>query len=393
MNKETLFKVLADTIEQVTLKRIVLSRSRDKSTLKADAKLVMLKKGMFLQIAVYSADGKVHHTNVPAADGAQAVLDLFLENFRQINILAQGGECQALQKSDGTVSVNNKIKSASAAPQEIAGHNAEKQYILQKVPTPFLEKLGIMDKNGRVYDKRMAKFRQINRFLEMVRDMLARLDVEGEIVIYDLCCGKGYLTFAVYHYITNILGKTVHMYGVDRKADVMKTCADVAMELGFENLHFICDDIENVRPKRKVDIVMALHACDIATDIALAHAVKWNARGILSAPCCQHELAGQINPEAVGGLLRQPLLRYRFAQLATDALRVQVLEICGYFVQAVEFTDPDDTDKNLMIRAVKKSAPTPPKKRQELLDEYLAQLSSLGVSPTLANLLHDKLNG
>ena len=270
-------------------------------------------------------------------------------------------------------------------------HDRKAKYILAEEPTLFLHRLDIMDERGRVYDKRRAKFRQINRFLEMVRDALEKVDDLSRLCVYDLCCGKAYLTFAVYHYLVNIRGLHAAVYGVDLKKDVIAKCAAIAEECGFDGLHFGCGSIEEIKPDQRVDVVLALHACDTATDVALANAVKWNAKIILCAPCCQHELSNQIKPDALGQFLKQPLIRYRFAQLATDALRCQILEICGYHVQAVEFIDPDETDKNLMIKAIRKNGPLPAARRKALLDDYLQKTALLGVSPTIATLLQDRI--
>ncbi len=395
MSKHIVSGLISEAIENMSLKKIVFSRPVKKSegAQRADARLIMLKSGLHLQIARYMKDGKALFENFSPDDAADEALKL-LNEFRQINIITTAGECQAAAKGGEIKIVFNRISAGeSAAPVQVRAHDEKKEYIIPEEPIPFLIKLGIMNEAGRVYDKRRAKFRQINRFLEYLRDTLEKLDHQGEICIYDLCCGKGYLTFAAYYYISEIMGLKVSAFGADLKEDVISECSQIAKDCGYENLRFSCEDIAHIKPSRKVDVVMALHACDTASDIALAHAVKWNAGAILSAPCCQHELAAQMEGRPADGdsILKQRLLRYRFAQLLTDALRCSVLEICGYGVQAVEFVDPDETDKNLMIRAIKKKRPEKEAKLEQMKESLRAELARHNVSPSLVVMLQEKL--
>jgi len=392
MTPEALKAVLQEQIDGLAIKKIVFSRPTDKSVLRADARLIMLKSGLNLQVATYMADGKALHRNIPSKGCADQVYKFFEEGFRQMNIITSGGDIQAMLSKSGQLSTAGKIEKAlEKAESNIGGNDKKRGYIIEEKPTPFLEKLGVMDKNGRVFDKKRAKFRQINKFLEIVGDTVSRIDHDGSICVYDLCCGKGYLTFALYHYLKNILGLDARVYGVDLKGDVIEKCGAWAEELGFEGLTFICDNIENIRPKNRVDMVVALHACDIATDIAIAHAVKWNSQALLSAPCCQHELSKQMKADVLDGMFRQNILRYRFAQLATDTLRCELLECCSYSVTAMEFIDPDETDKNLMIKALRQKKPLSADKVKNMVDQYKKRIDALGVSPTLFALLRDRL--
>lgn len=391
MDRNQVHALVGKILDSGAFKRAVLSRPKDKETVRGDARLMMLKGGQMLQLATYKADGKALHKNVPQSDAPKALIALLCEQFRQLNLVTTAGDCQIMAGGENEFRVVNHVKLDQAQQVFVQAHDSKKAYILAEKPTPFLHLLGVMDERGRVYDKKRAKFRQINRFLEYVRDVVDKLPDKSDLCVYDLCCGKAYLTFALYHYLVNLRGFQASVYGIDLKADVVAHCSEIAQKVGFENLHFACGDIESVKPAKRVDMVVALHACDIATDIALAHAVKWNAQVILSAPCCQHELAGQMRADALDGLLRQPLLRYRMAQLLTDALRVQLLEACGYAVAAVEFIDPDETDKNLLIRAVRTGKILPRAKREALMESYLSNTARFGVSPTLAVLLRDRL--
>ena len=210
--------------------------------------------------------------------------------------------------------------------------------------------LGISDANGRIYDKKQLKFRQINRFVEMIRDVESNLP-KNEITICDLCCGKSYLSFAVYHYFANVLGYRVSMTGVDLKPDVVEYCSDVAKKLGFDGLRFVCGDINDFVADKSPDLVVSLHACDTATDIVLDKAMKWEAKVILSTPCCHHELNHTLKCAPLSFIAEHSMLRQKFCDAATDALRLKLLEANGYRTAALELVE--DAPKNIMLRAVR----------------------------------------
>jgi hypothetical protein len=215
--------------------------------------------------------------------------------------------------------------------------------------------LEISDKNGRIHEKKQAKFRQINRFLEHIRDVLKYLP-EGDIRICDLCCGKSYLSFAVYHYFANVLGRKVNMTGVDLKRDVIEYCSDVAKKLGFDGLEFVWGDINKYETDKLPDLVISLHACDIATDIVLEKAAEWGTPVILSTPCCHHELNHKLNCPELSFIAKYSMLRQKLCDAATDAMRLKRLEAFGYTTDALELIDPEDTPKNIMLRAIKKKS-------------------------------------
>ena len=241
-----------------------------------------------------------------------------------------------------------------------------------------------MTKDGKIVNSRYDKFRQINRFLEFIEDILPKLDRSRESVILDFGCGKSYLTFAMYYYLKELKGYPVRIIGLDLKKDVIEKCNGLAVKYGYEKLAFYTGDIASFEGVDQVDMVVTLHACDTATDFALEKAVRWGAKVILSVPCCQHELNGQMENELLEPVLQYGIIRERMAALFTDALRARILECCGYRVQILEFIDMEHTPKNLLIRAVKQGGPR--KDREELQ----AVLDFLHAEPTLYRLLMEQ---
>ena len=232
--------------------------------------------------------------------------------------------------------------------------------------------LEVSDKNGRVYDKKQAKFRQINRFLELIRDVEGYLpDNDEELRICDLCCGKSYLSFAVYHYFAIIKGRRVKMTGVDLKSDVIEYCSSVAKKLSFDGLEFLCSDVNLYDTDDHVNMVISLHACDIATDIVLDKAIKWDADLILSTPCCHHDLNKKLNCSPLDFIGDYSMLRQKLCDAATDALRLKLLEANGYETAALELIDPEETPKNIMLRGIKKKGfDKNSEKAHRLMEEY-----------------------
>ena len=233
--------------------------------------------------------------------------------------------------------------------------------------------LDVSDENGRVYDRKQAKFRQINRFLELVEELYPTLTQEGELTVYDLCSGKSYLGFAVYYYLTAIKGRRVNMLSVDLKRDVVLSCEALAREMGFTGMRFLVEDIRNLPLTERVDMVVSLHACDIATDIVLSSAVRLGARVILSTPCCHSYLKDRIKCDALSFVTGYPHLKNKLSEALTDALRVGMLRKEGYTVTVAELVDPENTPKNTLIRAVKKTITDTERKR--LAEEYETALS------------------
>lgn len=265
------------------------------------------------------------------------------------------------RQADGGVLVSKKGKhTVKIKPHEvkenakILSHNRVKQYILpQGKPVPFLVDLGVMTREGRVREAAYDKYRQINRFLEFIQDVLPKLPEDREITIVDFGCGKSYLTFAMYYFFRELKGYQVKIIGLDLKEDVIRRCSRLAEEYGYDNLQFLQGDIAGYEGLEKADMVVTLHACDTATDFALAKAVQWDAKVILSVPCCQHELNGKIRNDLLAPVLKYGILKERMSALITDGIRANLLESAGYSVQILEFIDMEHTPKNLLIRAVK----------------------------------------
>ena len=265
------------------------------------------------------------------------------------------------RQADGGVLVSKKGKhTVKIKPHEvkentkILSHNRVKQYILpQGKPVPFLVDLGVMTREGRVREAAYDKYRQINRFLEFIQDVLPKLPKDRKITIVDFGCGKSYLTFAMYYFFRELKGYQVKIIGLDLKEDVIRRCSRLAEEYGYDNLQFLQGDIAGYEGLEKADMVVTLHACDTATDFALAKAVQWDAKVILSVPCCQHELNGKIRNDLLAPVLKYGILKERMSALITDGIRANLLESAGYSVQILEFIDMEHTPKNLLIRAVK----------------------------------------
>ena len=283
------------------------------------------------------------------------------------------------------------IKQKHHAPKEkvqIQAHNRVKQYILREgVPVPFLIDLGVMNEQGKIVHARYDKFRQINRFLEFIEDILPRLSRDREVTILDFGCGKSYLTFAMYYYLRELKGYDVNIIGLDLKTDVIEKCNSLAGRYGYEKLHFYHGDIADYEGVSSVDMVVTLHACDTATDYALAKAVEWGAEVILSVPCCQHEINKQIKNEMLEPVLRYGILKERMSALITDAVRANLLESKGYETQILEFIDMEHMPKNLLIRAVRTGKKSDISSTQDML-------TALNIHPTLNRLLNeDKQEG
>jgi len=377
----SLKEIICAVIETRALKKLVLSKPIDKNIKKTVGTLCTMRGSLYLTLESFLADGKAIHRNIAADEAADILEQMILTEYKQTNILCEGGECEVKISSKGKVFVSDKI--ASLESREVEGHNRKKNYILDREDAAeFLYKLGIADENGRILDKKRAKYRQINRFLEIVGDVYRKLPAEGELSVYDLCCGKSYLTFAVYWYLTAVKGRTVKMTGVDRKPDVMEFCKETAENLGFSGMEFFCADVNTFRPERPPHMVVSLHACDIATDMVLAFAVKNNAEVILSTPCCHHEMMSQLDYSPLSFVSDFSMTRQKLCDALTDALRAKRLQAEGYETDILELIDPEETPKNLLIRAFKKG-----KRREELCEEYRKICREMHIEPFLEKLL------
>ena len=310
-----------------------------------------------------------------------------LYNYKQTFLYTKTADHQILMTKKQQITLLNRPASKSTANLV---HNRMKQYALEEgKPIPFMVHLGLMTEKGKINPKKSDKFRQINRFLEMIDDILVHFDKNKKIHIVDFGCGKAYLTFALHYYLKFIKKLDVFIVGLDLKVDVIKSCQDLAIQLNYtKDLLFQLGDIRTYHNQQEMDMVIALHACDIATDAAIEKAVKWKAKVILCAPCCQHELYSQVNNAMLNPLLKHGILKERFAALATDALRAQLLEVVGYQTQVLEFIDMEHTPKNLLIRAVRK---TKVDNRQVEWQTYLKMKNELHVEPSLEKFLKQEL--
>jgi len=370
---EKLVLMIKRSIDGKTLKKLILSRPNEKSVLKSEIKRISDGSGEVLRAETFYADGKARHSIFSAAEAAEKIANIFISDYRQLNLITSGGDAESKISRSGKLYVSPSPK--EGAPVAPETHDREKKRILlPDTPCDFLIKLGITDKNGRVYDKKQAKYRQINRFLEYVEGITKNLPAEGTLRILDLCCGKSYLSFAVYYYFTEVLGREVDMIGADLKSDVIEYCKETANKLGYTGLKFICCDISTFQSEEPPHLVMSLHACNIATDIVLQTAARCGAKVILSTPCCHHELFERCDTSYEGwkgleGLIGQSMIRQKMCEAITDALRCRFLESEGYDVSATELTDPENTPKNLLIRAVAKKKFSEAE-RNRLKDEY-----------------------
>ena len=376
--------LLTYIFENQTLTGLTLSKCEDQTVLRTTGRLVKLKGGVFLALESFLTDGKAVHKNIPIRDASETLLKLIPAEYKQANIRTTGGDCEIKVSKKGKITVIDHIRKENAATASL-DHNREKQYILPAERcVDFLVELGVQDKNGRIFDKKRSKFRQINRFLEMVADIEHNIADSEELYILDLCCGKSYLSFAVYYYFTQIRGRRVVMDCVDLKQDVIAYCTEVAEKLGYSGLHFVAGDIRHFPIRRTPDLTVSLHACDIATDIVLAKGIDSGSKVILSTPCCHHEMMHQLKPTGNPSdlLLEHSILKQKFADAATDALRCKILQINGYDVAALELIDPEETPKNVLIRAVKIKKTNPQKIRQ-YKQEYEQLCQMLNIHPYL----------
>ena len=359
----------------------VLSAGRNKNGISKVKIRPIRLKGQICYQASATEGQKVLHKNYGRTELIEYVEKELAENFRQFQAQGAVTDGVVLVSKKGKMTIKQKHHEQKEKVQ-IQAHNRVKQYILKEgVPVPFLIDLGVMNDQGKIVHARYDKFRQINRFLEFIEDILPRLSREREVTILDFGCGKSYLTFAMYYYLRELKGYDVNIIGLDLKTDVIEKCNHLAVKYGYEKLHFYQGDIADYEGVSSVDMVVTLHACDTATDYALAKAVEWGAKVILSVPCCQHEVNRQIKNEVLEPVLKYGILKERMAALMTDGIRANLLESMGYETQILEFIDMEHTPKNLLIRAVKTGKPKDMKSTVQLMKE-------LHINPTLERLLY-----
>lgn len=329
------------------------NKSEDKAV-KVRIRPVILKNEIEYQVSEF-VGRKVLHSNHGAADVKKKIIDYMTEDFKQAQINMTDAAATILSSKSKTLTCKYK-KAGQLKVQRDLSHNRTKKYIIQEgKPVAFMIDLGVMGQDGKIIRIRYDKFRQINRFLEYIEDILPKLDKERELTIIDFGCGKSYLTFAMYYYLKELKGYNIRIIGLDLKADVIEHCNELRTRYGYDKLDFYVGDIATYKDVDKVDMVVTLHACDTATDYALAKAVKWGAEVILSVPCCQHEANRTIKSDILSPVMDYGILKERMAAIVTDAARAKLLTANGYDTQILEFIDMEHTPKNLLIRAVKSS--------------------------------------
>lgn len=377
-----------------TLIRVILSNPSSKDgVIKICARPMLKNKSLLFQIEEYTKT-QVFHKNLTAGDDGSYLTGKLSSDtssqtasFKNALVETQSFTANVLVSKKGTITIKKKMNASAKQPKISLSHNRKKKYILEEgIPVPFLIDLGVMTQNGNIVNAHYDKFRQINRFLEYIEDILPSLPTGRELRILDFGCGKSYLTFAIYYYLKVLKGYPVRITGLDLKEDVIRRCNELAVKYGYDKLEFLCGDIAYYDGCSQVDMVVTLHACDTATDYALAKAVGWGAKVILSVPCCQHELNKQMKNDLLSPVLHYGILKERIAALMTDGLRAQILEANGYRTQILEFIDMAHTPKNLLIRAVYNGHCADNKAQ---INELLA---AFDVNPTLYRLLCKKDN-
>ena len=385
-------KELLDKYINEKLKKAVISNARKKDGIsKLQVRPILLKGELVYQVTRTEGQKELHE-NFDKENVVAYLIRQMEENFKQLQLETREVSASALVSKKGKVTIKVKENKGKAKEEYVPmlSHNRTKNYLLKEgVPVPWLVDLGVMSQDGKVKNARYDKFKQLNRFLEFIEDVLPKLPKDREVQIIDFGCGKSYLTFAMYYYLKELKGYDICVTGLDLKEDVIKTCSKLAEKYGYTKLRFLQGDIASYEGADKVDMVVTLHACDTATDYALAKAVKWGASVILSVPCCQHELNRQVSNEALQPVLEYGILKERFAALLTDGLRAQMLQSKGYDTQILEFIDLEHTPKNLLIRAVKNE-----NKKNDIQQQgkWEACAKAFHVEPTLQKLLFEPID-
>ena len=362
--------------------RIIISKPVNKS-IKYN-KIVVENKGKYYQVSKYD-DKQVFHENVAPEEIVKRCEELIQGIYRQVNAFTEEAEHILLISKKGEINYKtNKVKTTKL--DSTNSHNRKKNYIIEEgSDVPALVDMGVFTKEGKVVNSMYDKFKQINRFLEIIDDEISNYKKDC-LNIIDFGCGKSYLTFVVYYYLTEIKKINVNMIGLDLKADVIDKCNKAAAKYGYDKLHFHVGDVNGFSAPFDVNMVITLHACDTATDYALYNAIQWNSDLIFSVPCCQHELNKQIKPTELNILTRHGIVKERFSALATDSIRANLLEYSGYKTQIMEFVDFENTPKNLLIRAVKRPI-TPNSVMKRAMDEVIEIQKTFGFENTLYKLL------
>lgn len=365
--------------------RIVISNKSDENYIykKIDIRLVTIKGKEQYQITSYT-DKQAFQSNIDKVMLLGKLMEIFPDKMKQMNVFSTECEYSFKMSKKGKL-LKNENKNNKTKLSKYEGQNRVKNYILKEgMIIPPLVDMGIFTKDGKIVKSMYDKYKQINRFVEMVDDVLK--DDGSEVInIIDFGCGKSYLTFVLYYYLVEIKNKRTNIVGLDLKEDVIEKCNKAAKKYGYDRLKFELGDINGYQSDMPVDMVVTLHACDTATDYALYNAVKWDAKYILSVPCCQHEVNKQIKCEDLAPIMKYGILKERMSALATDGLRGNMLEYCGYRTQLLEFVDMAHSPKNILIRAVKGNISK--EKSRKALEEAKAMCQMLGVEPQIVKLL------
>ena len=376
-------RILLNTSLNIDFLGATLSNPKEKGGItKVKVRPILKKDNLLFQLESHK-NNQVFHENLSSEQAINALCQ-HMESFKQMQLDTKQVRYTVLVSKKGKVTIQKKQQSGGVKEVSFA-HNRSKKYILQEgTPVPFLQDLGVMTSEGKIVRTKFDKFRQINRFLEFVEDILPQLDKNREITILDFGCGKSYLTFAMYYYLHELKSYDVRIIGLDLKKDVIAHCNELSEKYGYEKLRFLEGNIADYTGVDEVDMVVTLHACDTATDFALDKAIGWNAKVILSVPCCQHELNSQMKNELMAPILKYGLIKERMAALITDAMRAEYLEGYGYETQILEFIDMEHTPKNILIRAVKNG------KKKDNWEQIHACEEFFHVQPTLGKLLEER---
>ena len=376
-------KAITDMVSENIVKVVISNKMKSDIQYNKIVFLLKEKKGKeYYQIEKYT-DKQVFHENIDKGDLEESLLEAIESKYKQVNAWSETITFDMKISKKGKVFLGKKNSDNKKVANK--SHNKEKNYILKEgmIIEPLID-LGVFTKEGKVVNSKYDKYKQINRFIEIIDDEIKKND-QKELTILDFGCGKSYLTFVLYYYFVEIKKINVKMIGLDLKEDVIKKCNDIAKRYNYENLHFEIGDINGFKYNNKVDMVITLHACDTATDYALYNAVKWNAKMIFSVPCCQHEFNAQMKTEELSILTRYGIVQERIAALMTDSVRANILEALGYKTQLLEFIDIAHSPKNILIRASKGNISM--EKKEKVLVEVENLMKQFNLSPTLYNLL------
>lgn len=382
MKDNVLKQILSKQLIQATISQ---PRAKSNEIKRIKLKPIEIKNMYHIQLE-YQYERILKHENIRIEEFS-STWEKLLEDFRQIHgdFLEEKIQIQLSKKNK----VMYKTEKNTSLKQVDLSHNRKKNYLLDEhTAYPFLIRLGVQTSEGKVKKQKYDKFKQINRFIEFIDDTLAYLPKDKTVRILDFGSGKSYLTFALYHYLKIEKGLDIRVTGLDLKKEVIEECSQIAKDLDYDHLEFLVGDINDYNDETAVDMVVTLHACDVATDMALARAVKWNASVILSVPCCQHELNRQLDAPELNIMLKHGLIKERFSALATDSIRAEILNMVGYEAQLVEFIDIENTPKNILIRAYK----TDGKPTNEQIEAYKQFKQMLKAQPFLENELKEYLN-